>query len=145
MNTKSMLDCENDRLRALRVFQLPHAAKRIGIFLALAAFVLLFVNAFLIEKELIRSMARYGLLIGMLIISISKEPIEDERIMSIRMRSYAFAFVAGVAFSLVQPFFDVGVDLLVNPEKAALKDSGDFVILWLLLSIQVFSFHLSKS
>ena len=144
MKAQSLLACERERMDGLKIFQLPHSAKKVGVIIAVLAFALLFVNAFLMDKEIYRMVARYGLLIGLLIVSISKEAIEDERIKSLRMRSYAFAFVAGVAFSLVHPFVDAGVDLLIDPDSATVKEAGDFVILWLLLSIQVFSFHIFK-
>ncbi len=138
--TSSFLECERKSLDRMKRFQLPNSFKKIGIGLAMFSFVLLFTNAFLWEMIELKWMAKYGLLGGMLLISISKDEIEDELIAKLRMQSYTFAFIAVVLFTLAQPFINYLVDFMVQDGEAVFKDMGDFQILWFLLSVQVFYF-----
>lgn len=144
MGMKSVLEWEKRKLDRLRKYQLPHRFKKIGLGILLISFVLLFVNSFTINEELYRVMTKYGILIGLLLISISKEKIEDELITKLRMQSYSFAFIMGVVYTLLMPFVDFGLDMLINPEAALFKDLGDFLVLWMLLSVQVCFFELLK-
>ncbi len=144
MTIKSILNCEREKLKEMDKYQLPNYFKKIGLGLFVISFISLFINAFSINAPEFRLMSRYGMLIGMLIISISKEKIEDELITKLRMQSYTFAFIAGVFFSLVMPFVDYLVDLLFQTNEALLKDMGDWQILWILLSVQVFYFETLK-
>ncbi len=77
-------------------------------------------------------------------ISISKSKIEDELIINLSMQSFTFAFIFGIAYALTLPFIDYFIDTIFNIEKAGIKDSSDFQILWMLLSIQVFYFEFLK-
>ncbi|MEZ4885720.1 MAG: hypothetical protein R3E32_13385 [Chitinophagales bacterium] len=142
--TSSFLERERKSLERMKRFQLPHYFKKIGMGLAIFSFIALFANAFSVEIEAIRWMAKYGLLGGMLLISISKDEIEDEFITKLRMQSYTFAFIAVVLFTLAQPFINFLVDFIVEGGEAVFKDMGDFEILWFLLSVQVFYFMYLK-
>lgn len=142
--TSSFLECERKSLERMKRFHLPNAFKKIGIVLAIFSFILLFANAFLWDTIELRWLAKYGLLGGMLLISISKDKIEDELITKLRMQSYTFAFIAVVLFTLAQPFINYLVDFIVQDEGAVFKDMGDFQILWFLLSVQVFYFMYLK-
>ncbi len=144
MTLKSIIDCERKSLRKLERLQLPNGYKKIGIGLAIFSFLFLFVNKFTFDSMELRLASRYGLLVGMLLVSISKDKIEDELITKLRMQSYTFAFVIGVFFTLVQPFLNYFVDFYFDPNGAIFKDTGDFEVLWILLSIQVFHFELLK-
>lgn len=144
MNTKSILDCEKDSFDKLKKYQLPNFFKKIGIGVAVLSFVSLFVNKFTFDLIAYREMAKYGMLIGMLLISISKDNIEDERIAQLRMQSYSFAFISGVILALIQPVINYGIDLMLNVENVVFKGNGDFLILWILLSVQVLSFAMLK-
>lgn len=139
-SSSSFLDRERKSLERMKRFQLPHSFKKIGIGLAIFSFVLLFANAFLWDMIELRWMAKYGLLGGMLLISVSKDEIEDELITKLRMQSYTFAFIAVVLFTLAQPFINYLVDFIIQDGEAVFKDMGDFEILWFLLSVQVFYF-----
>ena len=83
------------------------------------------------------------MLVGFLIISISKDKVEDEFIKKLRMQSYSFAFIFCVAYSIGMPYIDYLLDV-VRGIPAVFKDSGDFMILWMLLCIQVFYFEYLK-
>jgi hypothetical protein len=104
----------------------------------------MFVNAFLINNIDLKLAAKYGVLIGLLITSISKEKIEDELVAKLRMQSYTFAFVMGVVYAIALPLIDYLFETVLGKESAAVKDMGDFTILWMLLFVQVFFFHYLK-
>jgi len=144
MNTKSFLECERKSLNKLSKYQLPNSFKKLGLAILILSFLGLFVNKFSADSEFFRTMLKYGMLVGFLIISVSKEKIEDELIIKIRMQSYTFAFIFGVFFSLTQPLINYSVDSFFQSGEAVFKDNGDFQILWLLLSVQVLFFEVLK-
>jgi len=144
MNAKSIIDYDRKSFKRFSKNQLPHSFKKVGIIIFITCFVGLFVNAFSISHEGIKMISKYGLLISLLIISISKDKVEDERITQIRMQSFTFAFIAGVFMALVMPFADYFVDYFLKEEGGVLKDTGDWVILWILLTTQVLSFEAFK-
>ena len=144
MFPRSFIEYEKRKVDELKKYQLPHHFKKAGIALAILGFVGLFVNKAVADNMILRESCKYAMLIGLLITSISKEQVEDELISSLRMQSYTLAFIAGVALALVQPFINFGVDSIIDPSNAQLKESGDFVILWILLTVQVMYFELLK-
>ncbi len=144
MRVKSIMDYERKSLEKMKNLQLPHRFKVIGIWLFILSIVALFINKFSANDLEIRAIVKYGMLIGLLLISISKEKIEDELITKLRMQSYTLAFIMGVIFTLLLPFVDYLIDLVFKTNEAVLKDLGDWQILWLLLSIQVFYFAILK-
>jgi hypothetical protein len=143
MKLKSILEYDRNTLERLKRFQLPNYWKRIGGTIALSSFLLLFTNAFIFDDEGLRIVSKYGILLGLLTVSISKEKIEDEFIIQLRMQSYTFAFIAAVLLAFVQPVLNYAVDFAVSGERI-FKENGDFVILWMLLSVQVFYFEMLK-
>lgn len=144
MNHESIIASEQRRIERLKRYQLPHGYKRIGWLLFVLSFVAIFAIAFTSNSETLMEASKYGILIGLLIVSVSKEPIEDEWITKLRMQSYAFAFVVGVIYALLMPFLDFGVDAITGAEGARVEDLEGFVVLWMLLFVQVFVFHLLK-
>ena len=144
MTTRAFFNCERTKLGEMKNYQLPNRFKKIGIAIALISFASLFINKFSVNLPEYRLFARYGLLVGMLLISISKEKIEDELIAQLRMQSYTIAFVLGVVYTLALPFIDYFVDVLFKTNEAIIKDIGDFQILWILLCVQVFYFESLK-
>lgn len=144
MATKSILECEIDKLKKLSKYQLPNQFKKIGIWLFIISLISLFINAFSIDDLVIRATIKYGMLIGLLLASISKEKIEDELIVKLRMQSYTIAFIFGVVFTLMMPFVDYIFDYLFKSNEAVIKDMGDWQILFILLSFQIFYFEILK-
>ena len=148
MNFKKVIACERKSLDKLSKFQLPHKFKRIGWILFITSFVSLIATSIIITDDSLKStiivIVKYTMLIGLLVVSLSKEPIEDEFIRSIRMRSYMIAFIVGVLQTLVMPFINLGADALVNG-SSSLKPVNDFFVLWVLLFCQILFFHLFKS
>ena len=141
MTSKSFLDCERKRHEKLKKYQLPNTYKKMGLIVFIIAFIMLFLTTKGSDLKLI---AKYGLIIGLLIMSISKEKIEDELIQNLRMQSYTFAFIAAVILTVTSPIFNYLVNFLFEKQQQIFESMGDWMILWLLLSIQVFYFHYLK-
>lgn len=144
MTTKEFLACEADSLKKMKRYQLPNYFKKIGTTLAIGCLILVLINKPLWDSEMVRMGGKLGMLIGLLIVSISKEKIEDELITQLRMQSYTFAFIWGVLYALFQPFINFMVGRLVEGEATTFELLGDFQILWFLLAIQVMYFAVLK-
>jgi hypothetical protein len=144
MTTTEICDRERKSAKRLANLQLSNGYKKIGIGIAVFAFVSLILNKFSFDSETLRFIARHLMLIGVLIVSIAKDKQEDEFIKKLRLQSYFFAFVFSASYSIVMPYFDYFVDVIRGIDTAHLKDSGDFMVLWMLLIIQVFYFEYLK-
>jgi len=143
MNTKKIMDCERKRFYKIINFRLPHKFMTIGIAIAAISIITMFVRAFVLEgdTEWLKELAKKGLLVGMLIMSLSKDKEEDEMTMSLRSQSYAIAFVVGVVYALVMPYVELGVSNVVNSGVEVYKDLGDFQVLSFMLLIQLMFYH----
>jgi hypothetical protein len=139
------MECERKSLEKMKRYQLPNRFKKIGIVIIVISLVAFFVNKFSIENIDVKLTAKYGILVGLLIVSISKEKIEDELITSLRMQSYTFAFIAGVIITLLtNPLFNYIANFISQRQQENFQDVGDWEILWILLSVQVFYFEFLK-
>jgi hypothetical protein len=143
MNARRIIECENKRFGKLINFRLPASFLRIGITISLLSIVMMFVRAFAMEGETewLKLLLQKTLLIGMLIMSVSKDKEEDEMIITLRSQSYAIAFVIGVVYALVMPYVELGVDNVVKSTASELKNLGDFQVLLFMLMIQLLFFH----
>ena len=145
MDVKSFMEYERKSLEKMKRYQLPNWFKKIGIGIILISIVAFFVNKFSIEDIDIKLISKYGILIGLLLISISKEKIEDELITSLRMQSYTFSFIAGVIITLLtNPIFNFIANFISQRQGENFQEVGDWEILWILLSVQVFYFEFLK-
>jgi hypothetical protein len=118
----------------------------VGIVIVLISIVLFFIRAFALEGDTqwLRLLLQKTLLIGMLVMSLSKDKIEDEMTISLRAQSYAIAFIVGVIYALVMPYVEFGVSNVVNSGGEAFKELGDFQILLFMLMIQLMFYHTLK-
>lgn len=145
MNVKSFIACERKSLERMKRFQLPNKFKKIGIGIIILSVLTIIVNKLSIENIDLKLTAKYGILVGLLLISISKEKIEDELITSLRMQSYTFAFIAGVVITLLtNPLFNYIANLISEKQHENFEGVGDWEILWILLSVQIFYFEFLK-
>ena len=145
MNVKSFMECERKNLEKMKRYQLPNGFKKIGIGIIVVSLITFFVNKFSIENIDLKLTAKYGILVGLLIVSISKEKIEDELITSLRMQSYTFAFTAGVIITLLtNPLFNYIANFVSQKQQENFQEVGDWEILWILLSVQIFYFEFLK-
>jgi len=146
MNTKKIMECERKRMDKMINFRLPHKFWAIGIAIAALSIITMFVHAFVLDgdTEWLKELAKQGLLVGMLLTSVSKDKEEDELTIKLRMQSYAFAFVIGVFYALIMPYVELGVSNVVNSGGEVYKDLGDFQILIFMLLIQLMFYHTLK-
>ena len=147
MNFTNFCQAEYRRLKKIQNYQylLPNYYKKVGISLLILSLITLMTRKYLIEDgELIRQIAKKGMLLSLLLITISKEKIEDELIIKLRGQAFAFAFVAGVIYTLIQPLINYLVALVIRPEKAVLNGLDDFIILWFMLVMYLTFFYLFK-
>ncbi|WP_152487230.1 hypothetical protein [Winogradskyella psychrotolerans] len=115
----------------------------IGLAIALLSIVGMFVRAFVMEDdtEWMKLLLQKILLIGMLVMSLSKDKVEDEMTIALRAQSYAIAFVIGVVYALVMPYVEFGVSNMVNSGGENFKNLGDFQMLLFMLMIQLMFYH----
>jgi hypothetical protein len=145
MNLKKIQECERNQFDKLKKYQLSNKFKRIGWLIVILSFILLLSKRFLFtEQEILGQIAKNVALLGLLIVIISKEKIEDELIGVIRGKAFSFAFVAGVVYTLVMPVTDFLVDLAIGNKEASYSELGDFIILWFMMVVYLAFFHLLK-
>jgi hypothetical protein len=143
MSKEKFINCERKRFERLIIFRLPHKFMIIGVVIVLISIVGMFVRTFALEadSEWLKQILQKTLLIGMLIMSISKDKIEDEMTVQLRSQSYMIAFIVGVIYALVMPYVEFGVSNIVNNGGEVYKDLGDFQVLLFMLMIQLMFYH----
>ncbi|MEM5566803.1 hypothetical protein WNY78_16905 [Psychroserpens sp. AS72] len=143
MNSEKIINCERKQFSKFINFRLSHRFMSIGIAIVLLSIAGMFVRAFAMEGETewLKQLLQKTMLVGMLIMSISKDKIEDEMTISLRAQSYAIAFVVGVIYALVMPYVEFGVSNIVHSGGEAFKDLGDFQVLLFMLMIQLMFYH----
>ena len=143
MDKEKFVQCERKQFNKLLNFRLSHRFITIGIGIVLLSIVMMFVRAFAMEGDTLwlKQLLQKTLLVGMLIMSLSKDKIEDEMTISIRAQSYALAFVIGVLYALIMPYVEFGVSNAVHSGGEAFKDLGDFQVLLFMLMIQLMFYH----
>jgi hypothetical protein len=143
MNAKKIIECEQRRLDKIINFRLPHKYMTVGIIISGLSIITMFVRAFILEgdTEWLKELAKKTLLIGMLLMSVSRDKEEDEMTMTLRSQSYAIAFVIGVVYALFMPYVEFGVSNVVHSGGEAYKDLGDFQVLLFMLMIQLLFYH----
>ena len=143
MNTEKFVECERNRFYKLINFRLPHRFMSVGIAIVLLSIIMMFVRAFAMEGDTIwlKLLLQKTLLVGLLIMSLSKDKIEDEMTITLRAQSYAIGFVIGVLYALIMPYVEFGVSNVVNSGGESFKDLGDFQVLLFMLMIQLMFYH----
>ncbi len=143
MNAKKIIECEQKRFKKIINFRLSSKFMSIGITIGAISIVMMFVRAFALEgnTDWLKLLLQKTLLIGMLVMSISRDKEEDEMIITLRSQSYAIAFVIGVVYALVMPYVEFGVDSVVKSNVSEFKNLGDFQVLLFMLMIQLLFFH----
>ena len=144
MNSKSFMEFERKSLDNMKRLQLSNKFKAVGIGIIVLSLATIVVNKISIDNLDLTLTAKYGILLGLLVVSISKEKIEDELIIDLRMQSYTFAFIAGVVITLTNPLFSYLANLVFEKQQENFQGIGDWQVLWILLSIQVFYFEYLK-
>ncbi len=143
MNKESFINCERKRFNKLLKFRLPYKFMVIGIAISVVSIVIMFVRGFVLEgdTEWLKLLLQKSLLVGLLIMSISKDKMEDEMTIQLRSQSYMIAFIVGVIYALIMPYVDLGVSNVVHDGGEVYKDLGDFQVLLFMLMIQLMFYH----
>ena len=142
---KDAQKCERTKLEQfLSKVQLPNSFRKVGFGIVVASF-LVMVGFKFIEGEPLwtKQFLKQAMIIGLLIISLAKEDIEDELIETLRSKSYALAFIIGVGYTMLQPLANYVVDLILGKQDAPTEIGYVQVILFMLL-IQVGFFEVLK-
>ena len=121
---KKILECEGRQLEKIKM--LPYLYKKIGFVLLAVALLGLFVVMFMEVHGMAKSITWSVLLIAMLMISASREKVEDEYTLSLRSKSYMMAFIAGVLYAVVQPYINLGVANAINDTPAVYSEKKLF-------------------
>jgi hypothetical protein len=145
MALNDLAEYERKQLRKIHNYRLPIYFKYIGMGLFIISFLIVMSKLFIDnQSEMIGDLSKKGFLVGMLLISISKDKEEDELTNKLRSQSYALAFVIGVIYALVMPYVDYGVSNVLKSEGETLKNLGDFQILIFMLMIQLMFYYVLK-
>lgn len=145
MSFKKVEECERTKLEHfLSKFQLPHPFKKVGVGIVVLSFVLLTVIKFIdTEPSWMRLFLKHVMIVGLLVISISREKIEDELIEILRSKSYALAFIIGVVYTMLQPVVNYVVNMILGTQEEV-DNVYYFEVLLFMLLIQVGFYELLK-
>ena len=89
---------------------LPHKFRIVGyvlIGIAVLLFGIVITEIISVEKEITKNIFFDLILIAFLILALSKEKIEDERSMKLRLVAFAATFLYGVGFIVIGPFVSI--------------------------------------
>jgi hypothetical protein len=139
MSKLSFCERERNQLEKLNKFQLGNSYKKVGYIIAFGTFVLMILRKYVVDSDWSRPILHGILLIGLLIISLSKEKVEDEFIDSLRSQSYRLAFIMAIVYSLAQPLINYGVAVLFNQDDK-LQGFSYFQVLFFMLIVQLMIF-----
>lgn len=143
MKKEDIINYERNNFQKFINFRLPHRFMTFGIIILFVSIGVMFIRAFVMDgdTEWLKLILQKTLLVGMLIMSLSKDKIEDEQTISLRAQSYAIAFVIGVIYALVMPYVEFGVSNVVHSGGESFKNLGDFQVLLFMLMIQLMFYH----
>ncbi|KAA3598355.1 MAG: hypothetical protein DWQ06_11575 [Calditrichaeota bacterium] len=133
--------CEKDRnlLQRLLSFQLPYKFKKIGLILVILCFLALTALKFsTADVSAIQMILKKIFLLSLLLVSISRDEIEDELVVKLRVQAYSMAFLCGIIYAIVQPYINFIV------EETTAFELGDFQVLTFMLLLHLGFFHLLK-
>jgi hypothetical protein len=139
MSKESICERERIQLEKMNKFQLGNQYKKVGYSIAIGTFIIMIARKYVEDSEWIRPILHGVLLIGLLIISLSKEKLEDEYIDSLRAQSYRLAFIMVIVYSLIQPLINFGVAFLFNQDDD-MKSFNYFQVLFFMLIVQLLYF-----
>lgn len=101
-----------ENINGKRTF-LPYSFKMVGLILiALTIIFAIITKAAHIEyihvhRSLFRTLTLNALILSLLFITMSKDKVEDEMTLQIRLRAMSFAFLWGVCYVVLMPFIDI--------------------------------------
>ena len=122
---------------------IPNYFKKIGIgVMVLAILPAVLVKTGSVEmaqhtKDLFKVFTMNAFIVGLLLIALAKDKVEDEMISAIKLRTMAFAFVFGVLIVIIRPI----IDLISNDPITGL--TGQEVVLQM-LGVYLIVYYLQK-
>ncbi|MFY0630873.1 MAG: hypothetical protein JXR05_10865 [Flavobacteriaceae bacterium] len=143
MSRETICEKERTKIEKLNKFQFPNKFKKVGYYIAFIAFGLMIAKKFVAEPDWVKPVLSGVLLLGMLLVSMSRDKIEDEYIDSLRSQSYRFSFVVVVLYALIQPLVNYGVGILFD-ETEKLQGFDYFQVLFFMLVVQLMAFYQLK-
>jgi len=146
MSLKTVSECERKRVSKYSNISLPNSYNKLGIAITAVAFLALLVLGFIEnEPEILRDLIKKLILVGLLVVSISKDKEEDELTQKLKTQSYTMAFVFGVLYAVIQPYITYFIALLIGKEnKLEFLQLGDFQLLFFMLVIQIGFYRMLK-
>lgn len=147
MQLKSKQEGDIEKIEKYTSFQLPNRFKIVGLVLFILSFISVPIISIYLEndkyQDLFERIALTGSVLGLLIISISKEKIEDELIAKIRMQSYNYAVIGTILFYLIIPFINYILFFSLSSGHK-IEGSKDVAVLAVLLFMQIITFRKLK-
>jgi len=133
--------CERERiqLEKMNKFQLGNSYKKVGFTVTITSFVLIIAIKYIDNPVWLKPFLHGILLIGLLLISVSKEKIEDEYIDSLRSQSYRLAFILAIVYALLQPIVNVVVSYVLQQDNKY-ESFNYFQVLFFMLIVQLLFF-----
>ncbi|MDD7913998.1 hypothetical protein [Polaribacter ponticola] len=120
-------------------FQLDNKFKKIGYIISIGTFIFMIIRKFIENSDEIKPVLHGVLLLGLLLVSLSKDKFEDEFLDSLRSQSYRIAFILVIIYSLIQPIINYTVGIILNQDEE-MKAFGYFQILFFMLIVQLMVF-----
>tara|TARA_R110002073_G_scaffold128999_3_gene275160 strand:- start:129673 stop:130122 length:450 start_codon:yes stop_codon:yes gene_type:complete len=143
MSRETICDKERTKIEKLNKFQFPSKFKKIGYYITFITFGMMIAKGYIDEPDWVKPVLSGILLLGMLMISMSRDKIEDEYIDSLRSQSYRFSFVVVVLYALIQPLINFGVGILFDKTEN-IQGFDYFQVLFFMLVVQLMAFYQLK-
>jgi len=136
---------KTNKLTSLGSLQLPNHFKKVGVGIAIISLALVITQGITgIFPEWVRFLLNNLLMLGMLMVSLSKDKIEDEFVVTLRSKSYQVAFIFGIGYTIIfLPLVNFLADLIQGSAFTPLQ-TDYFDVLFLMLLMQLFSFKRLK-
>lgn len=146
MSLNHILKWEAKNMKKLQNLKLlPNRVKGIGIIMVVISFIALIAGMFLFaDYHTLRLLIKNLLLISLLLVSISRDKVEDELTLVLRLQSYGFAFITGVVYAMVQPFANLLVESIISAETVTFTELDVKQVLFFMLLVQLSYFTFTK-
>ena len=148
MEPHSKQEGDIEKINKFTGYQLPNKFKIIGLIIVIISFlsIVTSLDTYILEEkfyDLFKRVALSGTVLGLLIISLSKEKVEDELMTKIRTQSYNYAVIGTVLFYLTFPFINFIFFSFVSL-KPKIEGSTDISVLGVMLFMQILTFRKLK-
>jgi hypothetical protein len=139
------MQAERRRFRKLQNFQLlPNRYKKIGLMLAILSFLILGGLKFSgIEAGDLRIILRSLIICSLLLVAISRDPIEDELTLKLRGQAFVMAFIFGVIYTIIRSVIDYTAGNILSKEIDP-NSFSSFELILVMLLIQIWFYSFAK-